>query len=137
MSEELKVAGRDEEQVRQGLNLLGITQAQYNAISDRWEEFDMMGLPAPFAYGDSGYFRAWSVDCLNDSRCREILEDDIGIENLPDFSAYDNTGLPRYHDLNPRLTIWQSVKRFLAMCWYNYSQSGIERQQFFDNKDSE
>ena len=127
----IKVVDRDEEQVKQGLNLLGITQEQYNAICDRWEEFDMMGLPAPFAYGDSGYFRAWSVDCLNDSRCREILEDDIGIENLPDFSAYDNTGLPLYHEYNPQ-TIWGHVKEFFAICWYNYSQ-----RQFFDYKDSE
>ena len=127
----IKVAGRDEEQVRQSLNLLGITQDQYNAICDRWEEFYMLNLPAPFAYGDSGYFRAWSVDCLKDPRCRKILEEEIGVKNLPDFSAYVLTGVPYINAYDPPVSIWGYVKKFFAICWYNYSQ----RQQYFNDMD--
>ena len=40
------------------LKMLGITQAQYNKIIERWADPEMMDVPAPFVYGaDNTYFR--------------------------------------------------------------------------------
>ena len=101
----IEVEERDEEKVKQALDLLGITQDQYNTICNRWSEFNMMDLPTPFTYGDSGYFRGWSVNCLNNSECRRILEEEVGVENLPDFSEYVKNAYPHLYQYVPETTI--------------------------------
>lgn len=71
------------------LKTLGITQAEYNKIIDRWDEFDMMTVPFPFVYKTNDpNFRAWSVVCLSDKRGRKTLEKIIGRE----ISLYSFTG---------------------------------------------
>lgn len=76
---------------------LGITQEQYDAIKSRWCDGDLISHDQPFVWSeDNPYFRAWNPNCINDSYCRNILENEIGISNLPDFSAYVKSSLPRY-----------------------------------------
>ncbi len=76
---------------------LGITQEQYDTIKSRWCDGDLISHDQPFVWSDDNpYFRAWNPDCINDSFCRNILENEIGVSNLPDFSVYVKSSPPRY-----------------------------------------
>lgn len=86
-------------------NYLGITQEQYNTIKERWC-YDLISYEQPFVWSDDNpYFRAWNPDCLNDPFCRNVLENEIGISNLPDFSAYTKSGPVRHHQ--PELNFFE------------------------------
>ena len=97
------------------MRVLGITQAQYSAIIERWADPEMLATPAPFIYGaDDPYFRAWTTACLTNERGVKELEKIIGPNILPDFSMYTPSTPPLYRPEVPRLTIWKTVKEILT-----------------------
>ena len=79
---------------------LGVTQEQYNTIKQRWCDQDLISHDQPFVWDeDNPYFRAWNPTCLNDPFCRNVLENEIGISNLPDFSAYTKSSPVRHQQM--------------------------------------
>lgn len=101
------------------MKVLGITQAQYTAIIERWADPEMMATPAPFIYGaDDPYFRAWTTACLTSERGVKELEKIIGPNVLPDFSMYTPSPPPLYRPEVPHLTIWEVMKNGAIGYWY-------------------
>lgn len=99
---------------------LGITQEQYNTIKERWC-YDLISYEQPFIWSDvDPYFRAWNPDCLNDPFCRNVLENEIGVSNLPDFSAYTKSSPVRHQqtELNffehAAITARKAIVRYFA-----------------------
>jgi len=108
--------------------MLGITQAQYNKIIERWAEPEMMDVPAPFVYGaDNTYFRAWTTSCLTDEKGVEELEKIVGPNVIPDFSAYTPSTPPMLWPDVPALTVWDILKNGPLGFWYvlTVKRSGV------------
>ncbi len=104
-----------QDRIDAAMQLLGITQAQYIAIIHRWDDSEMMDVPAPFVYGASdACFRAWTTSCLTDERGIKELEKIIGPGILPDFSAYTPSSPPLYRPHLPQIRLWDTIKRIFS-----------------------
>ena len=96
---------------------LGVTQEQYNTIKERWCDGDLISHDQPFVWSDDNpQFRAWNPDCINDPYCRNVLENEIGVSNLPDFSAYTDTSPVRHHQMEITFTEYarEAIKLYFA-----------------------
>ncbi len=110
---------KEQASIDAAMQVLGITQAQYTAIIERWADIGMMDIPAPFIYGaDDPHFRTWTTACLTDKRGVEELEKIVGPNVLPDFSMYTPSTPPLYRPDIPRVTIWEIMKNGAIKYWY-------------------